>query len=94
MFNRPKKYLEMLIHREKGYFATDAVAEEIREILRKNPQLGNVKLRIEFFATRCSMCGKELSAATCYEYRGKTCCGSCKGAKNDYCSEPARRFQL
>lgn len=89
-----KKYLEVFIQKDRSYFIGDALTSEIRDVLRKNPELANVKVRLEFYTKRCSACGRELSPSMCYEHQGKTMCGTCKGAKNDFNDERARRFQL
>lgn len=94
MFDRSKKYLEVFIHKERPYFVDNAIADQIRGVLRENPELSNVRIRIEFFTRRCAGCGRELSAALCNEYRGKTYCGACKSDKTNYCDDPARRFHL
>ena len=92
--NKPKKYLEVFIDKDKSYFATGAVVEEIREVFLKNPDLVNVKIRLQFFTKRCSVCNKELSPSLCYEADGKTYCGRCRGRKDDFREESARRYQL
>lgn len=94
MFGKSRKYLELHVHREKEYFADNSIADQIREILRANPELYNVKVRVEFFAKRCANCGRQLSAAACMEYKGKTYCGACKSDKTNYYEDPARRFQI
>ena len=91
---KSRKYLEMFIHKDKAYFTDNGIAEQIRSVLRENPELHNVKVRVEFFAKRCAGCGRELTAPLCNEYRGKTYCGACKGDKTNYHEDPARRFQL
>lgn len=94
MFTRPKKYMELFIQKDRTYFVGNTIVEDIREVFRDNPELVNVKIKIEFFAKRCSACNKSLTPAMCYENQGRTICGTCKGAKNDFNENQARRFQI
>lgn len=92
--DKSKQYLEVFIQRDRSHFIDNSIAAEIREVLRKNPQLVNIKIKMEFYTERCARCGKELAPSMCFEHQGKTLCGPCKGAKNDFQQESARRFQL
>jgi len=94
MFNKSKQYLELYVHQDRAYFVGNQVADDIREVFRKNPELANAKIRVQFCARRCAGCGKVLKAAMCYEYRGKTVCGACKGSKDDFNDTWERRFKI